>query len=76
MNYFEPGYKRTIGGIEVNNVKSYAADKKYIVVKKVDGEWWFEAADNSVETASRIVSELSAFGTETRILNNSEVMTA
>lgn len=43
----------TINGVVINNYKSYADDKKFIVVKKIDGEWWFEGADNNEDWAYR-----------------------
>ena len=40
-------------GIIINNYQSYAEDKAFVVVKKIDGEWYFEGADNDEAWAYR-----------------------
>lgn len=40
-------------GIIINNYQAYADDKAFMVVKKIDGEWWFDGADNDAAWAYR-----------------------
>lgn len=76
MSYFADGYKRTINGFEVNNVKNYADSKKYIVIKMIDGEWWFEAADDNAETIGNIVAGLNRLGVRVAVIKNMKEQTA
>ncbi|MGO5158704.1 MULTISPECIES: hypothetical protein [unclassified Bilifractor] len=76
MSFFVDGYKRTINGFEVNNVKNYADSKKYMVIKMIDGEWWFEAADDNAETVGNIVSALNRLGIRAAVIKNMKEQTA
>lgn len=58
----------TINGVVIKNYNPYADDKKFIVVKKVDGEWWFEGADDSEDWAYRAYEDCLRYADSAEII--------
>ena len=42
---------------KINNLPQYATERKYIVVRKVDGEYWFYGAWDDRHTANEVALE-------------------
>ena len=45
--------------IEINNIKPYAYNCKYVVVRTSEGELWFYGADNSLSWATEAAKEVN-----------------
>ena len=45
--------------IEINNIKPYAYNCEYMVVRTSEGELWFYGADNSLSWATEAAKEVN-----------------
>lgn len=47
--------------IRINDLPAYACDYKYIVVSKVNNEYWFYGSFNDFERAMRIADKIGGW---------------
>lgn len=59
---------RNEAGINFYGYQSYAEDKKYVVVKKIDGEWYFEGAGNDMRWAERAYEDCLRYADRAEII--------
>lgn len=45
----------------INNIPKYAEDRKYIVAREVDGEFWFWGAFDDNNEAHRTAGEIDGY---------------
>lgn len=53
----------------IKNIPDYAKDYKYIVARRVDGEFWFYDAWNDSYKANTVARELKSYGNDAVVFN-------
>lgn len=64
---FHGEWPELIQGYEVLNMQPYAKEKKYILIKQIDGHWYFEAASDDIKDVCRIGQKIVDANSHIRI---------